>query len=189
MELAALAWDGTKATEETRRYCGCRMLEEIRLGPITSARASMVKAARAAQARWGCPMQSDRGDKPPAPPPERLPVDLAEVAQEWAETVGLVPLRLPDDPPPETPLPLPRTCPLVGAYTPTPWQRELLRAHRLMIASKGGLRFEQILGREPTARDIEGLDALVRAQGQATESDAAIRRAEAEAQRLAAEHR
>lgn len=179
MELAALAWDGTKATEEARRFCGCRLLEEVRLGPVTAARGSMVKAARAAQARWGCPVEGKYS------PPPRLPVDLAEIAQEWAETVGLVPLRLPDDPEPSTPLPLPRTCPLAGAYTPTLWQREVLRAHRLMVASKGGLAFAQILGREPTARDIEGLDALVRAQGQATESDAAIRRAEVEAQQQA----
>jgi len=43
-----------------------------------------------------------------------------------------------------------------------------------MSRSKGGLRWQDVTGREPTARDIEGLDAIARATAAVTESDMAI---------------
>lgn len=131
-----------------------------------AARASMARTARQLQARWGCPVAGHS-------PPKALPPDLTEIGEEWAETVGLVPLRLDGDPPAPA-ASLPRTCPFAGSYRLSEWQREVLRADRLMSRSKGGLRWRDVTGREPTARDIEGLDAIAKATAAVTESDMAI---------------
>ena len=126
----------------------------------------MARTARQLQTRWGCPVAGKT-------PPKVLPVDLGEIVTEWAETVGLVPLRLEGDPP-APPAALPKTCPFAGAYRLSEWQREVLRADRLMTRSKGGLRWADVTGREPTVRDLEGLDALAKATAAVSESDLAI---------------
>lgn len=116
------------------------------------------------QRRWGCP---NAGHKPP----EKLPPDLEDEARYHAETVGLVPLRLPGQPAP--PLPAThRTCPFAARLTP--WARQVARVMRASGDMKGAVSAEEILGRPPHVWDVAAFDAVILARGEVAESNAAI---------------
>lgn len=111
---------------------------------------------------WGCGR----------PACDREPVrdDFAEEARTTLETVGAIPCRAPGEEPPPLPAWAQR-CPLETIYHPDRWVSELIAAANEMAASKGGLTFAQITGREPSTFDIRGLATLRRASGDAMESD------------------
>lgn len=133
-------------------------------------RAARAKFARTMQARWGCPRA---GHAPPA----KLARDLAEMAEDYAVTVGLVPRPEPGRPR----APLPKrcsTCPLAAAWTPQPWAREVLETYAAMRETKGGVDFEQLTGRAPHVWDARALRLLPVLQGEVFRSDDEIRERE-----------
>lgn len=134
-----------------RAVCGCQILEEVRKDPGEPGEAdARTEVAVTQQRRWGCPCAGHT-------PPEQLPPDLADYADEHAKITGVERSN---------------TCPFSRRLTP--WGREVLSVFRLASKLKGAVVAADRLGREPHVWDVEALDSLIMTQAEVEESDALI---------------
>lgn len=106
------------------------------------------------QARWGCPRAGFK-------PPPRLPPDLADEAEHWARTVGTS---------------VPRTCPQARGCRAC--ELPVLQVYRLGRETRGAVSAVDVLGRDLTAFEVRGLEALTSARAAAAADDERIRKAQ-----------